>query len=102
MKCRIYRSAGKPLETAMSSNSVSSDRTFLLSSTLSVPCSNLARQGQSRHLGAYTLLLETPGDQCFALIYPDNIDMDNFIRVYSPYDLHGFRGYSQGCGGRDG
>src|SRR6476660_1331805 len=44
----------------------------------------------------------TPGDQCFALIYPDNIDMDNFIRVYSPYDLHGFRGYSQGCGGRDG
>ncbi len=37
-----------------------------------------------------------------ALIYPDNIDMDNFIRVYSTYDLHGFRGYSQGCGGRDG
>ena len=36
-KCRIYRSAGKPLETAMSSNSVSSDRTLLLSSTLSVP-----------------------------------------------------------------
>src|SRR5262249_9995301 len=34
MKCRIYRSAGKPLETAMSSNSVSSDRTFLLSPTL--------------------------------------------------------------------
>ena len=36
-KYRIYRSAGKPLETAMSSNSVSSDRTFLLSSTLSMP-----------------------------------------------------------------
>jgi hypothetical protein len=41
-------------------------------------------------------------DQCCALIYPDNIDMDTFIRVYSPYDLHGFRGYSQDCGGRDG
>src|SRR6516162_7730954 len=34
-KCRIYRSAGKPLETAMSSHSVSSDRTFLPSSRLS-------------------------------------------------------------------
>jgi hypothetical protein len=26
------------------------------------------------------------------LLYPDNIGIDTFIRVYSPYDLHGFEG----------